>query len=59
MKKSVTSVINEKLLLNELCNPFIINALESFQDREHLYLVMEYLRGGDLRYHLCYNEQWS
>jgi serine/threonine protein kinase len=25
----------------------------AFQDRENLYLVMDYLSGGDLRYHLC------
>ena len=24
----------------------------AFQDREHLYLIMDYLSGGDLRYHL-------
>lgn len=59
MKKSVNSVINEKILLDELSNPFIINAIDSFQDREHLYLTMEYLRGGDLRYHLCYYENFT
>jgi serine/threonine protein kinase len=25
----------------------------AFQDRENLYLVMDYLSGGDLRYHIC------
>jgi len=25
----------------------------AFQDRDHLYLNMDYLSGGDLRYHLC------
>ena len=59
MKKSVNSVINEKLLLDEMSNPFIINAIDSFQDRENLYLTMEYLRGGDLRYHLCYYENFT
>ncbi len=33
MKKSVNSVINEKFLLDEMSNPFIINAIDSFQDR--------------------------
>jgi hypothetical protein len=28
----------------------------AFQDRNYLYLLMEYLRGGDLRYHMCFYE---
>jgi serum/glucocorticoid-regulated kinase 2 len=55
-KKSINSIMNEKLLLDELSNPFIINSRSYFQDRDNLYLVMEYLRGGDLRYHMCYYE---
>ena len=34
--------------------------VQSFQDRETLFLVMDYLPGGDLRYHLsekrCFKE---
>ncbi len=26
--------------------------MHAFQNREHLYLIMDYLDGGDLRYHL-------
>ena len=54
LKKSVASVINEKIILDQIANPFIINMKSSFQDREYLYMTMEYLRGGDLRYHLCF-----
>lgn len=50
------SVINEKSILEQISNPFIINMKSSFQDREYLYMTMEYLRGGDLRYHLCFYE---
>jgi hypothetical protein len=49
-------VINEKSILEQISNPFIINMKSSFQDREYLYMTMEYLRGGDLRYHLCFYE---
>lgn len=59
MKKSVGSVINEKLILDKISNPFIINMRSAFQDREYLYMTMEYLRGGDLRYHLCYYDAFS
>lgn len=33
LKKSVGSVINEKVILGQLSNPFIINMVSAFQDR--------------------------
>jgi serine/threonine kinase 32 len=44
--------MNELQLLKCIKHEFFINALMAFQDRENLYLVMELLTGGDLRYHL-------
>ena len=46
------SVLNERLILTEIKNTFIVNMYYAFQDRENLYLCMDYLSGGDLRYHL-------
>lgn len=51
-KKSINSVMNERTLLAEVEHPFLVNIKSSFQDRENLYLVMDYLNGGDLRYHI-------
>lgn len=51
-KKSVGSVMNERNYLCQLNHPFIINMVCAFQDRQNLYLVMDYLDGGDLRYHM-------
>jgi len=51
-KRSVSSVINERQLLSELRHPFLVNMLYAFQDRENLYLVMDLMKGGDLRYHI-------
>lgn len=31
----------------------------AFQDRENLYLVMDVLSGGDLRYHISKNKRFS
>ena len=31
----------------------------AFQDRENLYLVMDLLTGGDLRYHICRQRRFS
>ena len=46
--------MNERKLLGSLKSDFIVNMVQSFQDRETLYLVMDYLPGGDLRHHLTH-----
>ncbi|CAD8119862.1 unnamed protein product [Paramecium sonneborni] len=51
-KKSVHSVMNERMLLSQLKHTFLINMYYAFQDRENLYLVMDYMCGGDLRFHI-------
>lgn len=51
-KHSVNSVLNERKLLAVLKHPFIVNMQYAFQDREHLYLAMDLMTGGDLRFHL-------
>jgi len=51
-KNSVNSVINERKLLANLRHPFIINMHYAFQDKEYIFIVMDYLPGGDLRYHI-------
>jgi hypothetical protein len=33
--------------------------LYAFQDRENLYLIMDLLTGGDLRYHISKNKKFS
>jgi len=51
-KKSIHSVLNERELLSQLKHPFLVNMSFAFQDRERLYLAMDLLVGGDLRYHM-------
>ncbi len=58
-KRSVESVINERLILTEIKNPFVVNMYFAFQDRENLYLCMDLLAGGDLRYHLNKKRRFS
>ena len=52
-KKSDRSVKSERDLLSKLNHPFLINMHYSFQDSDNLYLLMDLLTGGDLRYHIC------
>ena len=49
-KNSVKNINNEKKFLSMLNNPFLVNMICSFQDNENLYLVMDLLLGGDMRY---------
>ena len=58
-KKSIESVLGEKKILSELHNPFIVNMIYSFQDFDYLYLVMEILSGGNLRYHLALRKRFN
>ena len=58
-KHSIKSVKNERNLLEKINHPFIINMHYSFQDKDNLYLIMDFLSGGDLRYHLCKKKKFT
>ena len=58
-RKSEKSIKNEREFLSKLNNPFIVNMICSFQDYDNLYLVMDLLTGGDLRYHICHKKQFN
>ena len=49
MKKSVENVLNELKIIGNLKSPFIANMICAFNDRDNLYLGMDYLGGGDFR----------
>jgi serine/threonine protein kinase len=38
---------------------FIVNMQFAFQDRDNLYLIMDLLTGGDLRYHICRHRRFT
>ena len=59
IKKSINSVINERNFLSKLNFPLLCNMYYAFQDSENLYIIMDYLSGGDLRYHLCRRNYFS
>ena len=52
-RRSEKSIKTEREFLSKLRHPFIVNMNCAFQDYENLYLVMDLLTGGDLRYHIC------
>ena len=57
-KRSEKSVKSERDMLELMHHPFIINMHFSFQDTENLYIAMDLLTGGDLRYHICKHKKF-
>ena len=57
-KKSENSVKSERDLLELMHHPFIINMHFSFQDSDNLYIAMDLLTGGDLRYQICQHKKF-
>jgi len=47
-KNQIMHVRTEREILTSSKNPWIVNLRYSFQDENFLYLVMDYLPGGDL-----------
>ena len=58
-RRSEKSIKTEREFLSKLRHPFIVNMNCAFQDFENLYLVMDLLTGGDLRYHICKLRRFS
>lgn len=50
--KQVEHVKTEKRILQEISHPFIVNLMGAFQDPLNLYLMMEYIIGGEFFSHL-------
>ena len=58
-RKSVKSIIIERDILSKLNHPFIINLHFSFQDQDKLYLIMDLVKGKDLRNHILLRKQMN
>ena len=48
IKNQIRHVLNEQIIMSKASSPWIVDLKASFQEDEYLYLVMEYLPGGDL-----------
>jgi serine/threonine protein kinase len=46
-KNQVMNVRSERMILARVDSPFVVKLFYSFQSKDNLYLVMEYLNGGD------------
>lgn len=52
MKNQVDHTKTERKILEKIENPFIVSLYYAFQDNKKLYLVTEFMQGGELFYHL-------
>jgi serine/threonine protein kinase len=46
--KQVEHIKAEKAILSQICHPFIVNLFAAFQDEKNLYMLQEYIIGGEL-----------
>ena len=53
---SEDNILGERNILSKINHPFIVNMYFSFQDNDNLYLIMDLLSGGDLRYHISHKK---
>merc|ERR1719210_2370189 len=50
--KQVDHIMSEKAILKTLKHPFIVNMYGSFHDQRFIYMVLEYVIGGEFFTHL-------
>ena len=58
-KKQEEYTWNERIILQNNENPYIVNLIYSFQNEDFLFLVIDFLNGGDLFFHLRKEKRFS
>ena len=60
-RKQIEHIKTERFLLEKLNHPFITKLKFAFQDEQKLYLITEFMQGGELYFHLkrnsCFKEK--
>jgi len=51
-RKQVTHTKSEKNILMRIQHPFIVNLNYAFQTKDKLYMILDYINGGELFFHL-------
>ena len=57
--KNIENIKNEKKILKNLDNPFIIKLHYTFQDNDKIFMAFDYYNGGELFFHLQKQKRFS
>ena len=57
LKKQEEHTRNERNLMVKVYCPFVVNIKFAFQDESKLYIVSDFMQGGDMFYHLHTNKK--
>ncbi|KAI8879555.1 kinase-like protein [Backusella circina FSU 941] len=49
---AVNNILTERKILEKVYHPLLVNLRFAFHDSEHLFMVLDLMLGGDLRFHL-------
>ncbi|KAI9324808.1 kinase-like domain-containing protein [Zopfochytrium polystomum] len=53
--RAIQNIFRERAILEEIHHPLIVNLRYAFQDDENMFMVIDLMMGGDLRFHLDRN----
>ena len=58
-KNQLQNTKSERIIMEQIKNPFIVQLHYSFESESKLYFVLDYLPGGELFYHLRKEQRFS
>ncbi|KAJ3229252.1 hypothetical protein HDU81_005517 [Chytriomyces hyalinus] len=50
--RAIQNIFRERCILEDINHPLIVNLRYAFQDDYHMFMVLDLMEGGDLRFHL-------
>ncbi|KAJ3349390.1 hypothetical protein HDU83_000618 [Entophlyctis luteolus] len=50
--RAIQNIFRERCILEDINHPLIVNLRYAFQDDFHMFMVLDLMEGGDLRFHL-------
>ena len=45
--KLVAAVMREKNVMESIQHPFLLNMVQTFQDKDYVYLMLKFVKGGE------------